>query len=138
MNGFDRQAEGTQAEETTIDAENFAREPAPGWSSSQWTLRSSFVAPQGIRSGWSMLIFIVIVVLEVLGTRVPVNHLPHSMKHNPTLEAWSPAVAAGILALLVLAATAVWASKTLKTTGTIRKRSATRTASRVGFPSLRG
>lgn len=57
-------------------------------------LRSSFVGPQGIRSGWSMLIFIVIVVVEVLATRVPVNRPLHSMKHNSTLEAWNPAVAA--------------------------------------------
>ena len=56
-----------------------------------------------------MLIFIVTVVIEVLGTRVPVNQLLHSMKHSPTLEAWSPGVAAGILALLVLVATAVMA-----------------------------
>lgn len=41
-----------------------------------------------------MLIFIVIVVVEVLATRVPVNRPLHSMKHNSTLEAWNPAVAA--------------------------------------------
>jgi hypothetical protein len=83
--------------------------PAPGASSSESTWRSSFVGPQGMRSGWSMLIFIVILVVEVLATRVPVNHLLHSMKHNPSLEAWSPAVAAGILALLVLIPTAIMA-----------------------------
>jgi membrane protease YdiL (CAAX protease family) len=103
MNGFDRQEEGT------ADSQNIERAPAPRAFSSEWTLRSSFIGPQGIRSGWSMLIFIVILVVEVLATRVPVNRLLHSMKHNPTLEAWSPAVAAGILALLVLVATAIMA-----------------------------
>jgi membrane protease YdiL (CAAX protease family) len=103
MNGFDRQGDGT------LDSEDIARESPPGSSSSKWTLRSSFVGPQGIRSGWSMLIFAMILVVEVLITRVPVNHLLHSMKHNPSLEAWSPVVAAGILALLVLAATAIMA-----------------------------
>src|SRR5580658_9710914 len=103
MNGFDRQGGGT------ADSENIERAPAPGASSSRWTLRSSFIGPQGIRSGWSMLIFIVILLVEVLATRVPVNHVLHSMKHNPSLEAWSPVVAAGILALLVLAATAIMA-----------------------------
>jgi hypothetical protein len=47
---------------------------------------SFFVGLQAIRSGWSMLIFTMIVVVEVLVTRVPVNHLLHSMKHNPSLE----------------------------------------------------
>jgi uncharacterized protein len=103
MNGFDRQGEGTAV------SENIERAPAPGASSSKWTLRSSFIGPQGIRSGWSMLIFIVILVVEVLATRVPVHHLLHSMKHDPSLEAWSPVVAAGILALLVLVATAIMA-----------------------------
>jgi membrane protease YdiL (CAAX protease family) len=103
MNGFDRQGGGT------ADSENIERAPAPGASSSRWTLRSSFIGPQGIRSGWSMLIFIVILLVEVLATRVPVNHVLHSMKHNPSLEAWSPVVAAGILALLVLVATAIMA-----------------------------
>ena len=72
-------------------------------------MRSSFIGPQGIRSGWSILIFIVILMIGVLVTRVPVNYLLHSMKHNPRLEAWSPVVAAGILALLVLVATAIMA-----------------------------
>jgi membrane protease YdiL (CAAX protease family) len=103
MNGFDRQGEGS------ADSENIEREPAPGSASSKWTLRSSFVGPQGIRSGWSMLIFTMILVVEVLATRVPVNLLLHSMKPNPSLEAWSPVVAAGVLALLVLAATAIMA-----------------------------
>ena len=103
MKSLDRQEEGS------ADSQNIEQAPAPGASSSEWTLRSSFVGPQGIRSGWSMLIFIVILVVEVFATRVPVNSLLHSMKHNPTLEAWSPAVAAGILALLVLVATAIMA-----------------------------
>jgi membrane protease YdiL (CAAX protease family) len=103
MNGFDRQVDGT------ADSENIEREPVLGSSSSKWTLRSSFVGPQGIRSGWSMLIFTVILVVEVLVTRVPVNLLLHSMKLNLSLEAWSPAIAAGILALLVLVATAIMA-----------------------------
>jgi len=103
MNGFDRQREGS------AESGNIELAPVPGTSSSEWTWRSSFVGPQGIRSGWSMLIFIVILVVEVLATRVPVNHLLHSMKHNPSLEAWSPAVATGILALLVLIATAIMA-----------------------------
>lgn len=103
MNGFGKQEEGA------ANLENIDRAPASGASSSKRTLRSSFVGPQGIRSGWSMLIFIVILVVEILATRVPVNHLLHSMKHNPSLGAWSPAVAAGILALLVLVATAIMA-----------------------------
>ena len=103
MNGFDRRREGS------AESGNIELAPAPGASSSEWTWRSTFVGPQGIRSGWSMLIFIVILVVEVLATRVPVNHLLHLMKHNPRLEAWSPAVAAGILALLVLIATAIMA-----------------------------
>jgi hypothetical protein len=86
MNGFDRRREGS-AESGNIDLA-----PAPGASSSEWTLRCSFVGPQGIRPGWSMLIFIVIPVVEVLATRVPVNHLLHSMKPTPSLEAWSRAV----------------------------------------------
>ena len=103
MNGFDRRREGS------AESGNIELAPAPGASSSEWTWRSSFVGPQGIRSGWSMLIFIVILVVEVLATLVPVNHLLHLMKHNPSLEAWSPAVATGILALLVLIATAIMA-----------------------------
>ena len=103
MNGFDRQGEGA------ADSENIEREPAPGASSRKWTVRSSFIGPQGIRSGWSMLIFIAILMVGVLATRAPVNHLLYSMKHNPSLEDWSPVVAAGILALLVLVATAIMA-----------------------------
>jgi hypothetical protein len=103
MNAFDEQGEGT------ADSENTERAPAPGASSSKWTLLSSFIGPQGIRSGWSMLIFTMIVAVEVLVTRIPVNLLLHSMKLNPSLEPWSPVVAAGILALLVLVATAIMA-----------------------------
>jgi hypothetical protein len=83
MNGFDRQGEGI------ADSENIERESALGSSSSKWTVRSSFIGPQGIRSGWSTLIFIVILMIGVLATRVPVNYLLHSMKHNPRLEATS-------------------------------------------------
>jgi len=103
VNGFDSQGD------VTGNSENIERKTAPGASSSQWTLRSSFVGPQGIRAGWSMLIFISILMVEVLATRLPVNRLLHLMKHTPTLEAWSPAVAAGILVLLVLVATAIMA-----------------------------
>jgi uncharacterized protein len=105
MNGLDRRGDGTLDSED----EDIERAPVPGSSSSKWTFRSSFVGPQGIRSGWSMLIFAMILVVEVLITRIPVNHLLHSMKNTPSLEAWSPAVAAGVLALLVLAATAIMA-----------------------------
>ena len=103
MKSLDRQEEGS------ADSQNIERAPAPGASSSEWTLRSSFVGPQGIRSGWSMLIFIVILIVEILATRVPVNHLLQALKLNPSLEAWSPVIAAGILALLVLVATAIMA-----------------------------
>jgi membrane protease YdiL (CAAX protease family) len=103
VNGFDSQGEGT------ADSENIEKKPALGESSSQWTLRSFLVGPQRIRSGWSMLIFIAILMVEVLAPRIPVNRLLYLMKHTPTLEAWSPAVAASILVLLVLAATAIMA-----------------------------
>lgn len=103
MKGFDRRGDGT------LDSRDIERKSAPGWSSRKWTLRSSFVGPQGIRSGWSMLIFTMILLVELLVTRVPVNLLLHSMKMNPNLEAWSPTVAAGILVLLVLVGTAIMA-----------------------------
>src|SRR5579863_886694 len=96
-----------QQGEATADLENM--KPGPGASPGQWTWRSYFIGPQGIRSGWSMLIFIVILIVEILATRVPVNHLLHALKLNPSLEAWSPVIAAGILALLVLVATAIMA-----------------------------
>jgi hypothetical protein len=70
-----------------METENIEREPAPGASSSTWTLRSSFIGLHGIRAGWSMLIFIVILMAEVLATRVPANYLLHSMEHNPSFEA---------------------------------------------------
>ncbi len=60
MNGFDRQGEGA------ADSENIEREPAPWGVSRKWTVRSSFFGPQGIRFGWSMLIFIVILMVGVL------------------------------------------------------------------------
>jgi hypothetical protein len=45
-----------------------------------WNLRTGFVGTQGIRSGWSALIFLAIIIAEVLLTRVPVNYLLHYMK----------------------------------------------------------
>lgn len=77
--------------------------------SSKWTLRSSFIGPQGIRAGWSMLIFLAIVMAQVLLTRVPVNHLLHYMKYKQGLEAWSAVVGVGIPALLVFVATGIMA-----------------------------
>jgi hypothetical protein len=56
-----------------------------------------------------MLIFLAILLAEVLATRVPVNRLLHSMHGKQGLEAWSAVVAMGILALLVLVATAIMA-----------------------------
>ena len=73
------------------------------------SLRSIFVGAQGIRSGWSMLIFLAIVVAEILVTRVPVNHLLRSMHDKQGLEVWSAVIAAGGPALLVLLATAIMA-----------------------------
>ena len=52
----------------------------------KWTLRTIFVGTQGIRSGWSMLIFLAIVIAQLLLTRVPVNHLLHYMKRKQGLE----------------------------------------------------
>jgi len=103
MRSLDRQEEGT------VDSQNIERAPAPRVSSSKWTLHSSFIGPQGMRSGWSMLIFIGILMAEVLLTRMPVNLLLHFMKLNPSLESWRPVVAAGTLVLLVLVATAIMA-----------------------------
>jgi membrane protease YdiL (CAAX protease family) len=56
-----------------------------------------------------MLIFTMILAVEILVTRVPVNHLLYSLKHNPRLESWTPVVTGGILTLLVLVATAIMA-----------------------------
>jgi len=78
-------------------------------STREGTLRTLFIGPQGIRSGWSMLIFLAIVVAEVLVTRVPVNFLLHYMKNVQSLQAWTPVVGAGIPAVLVLIATAIMA-----------------------------
>jgi len=87
------------------------REMEPGRASltGKGTLRTSFIGPQGIRSGWSMLIFLAIVIAQVLVTRVPANFLLHYMKHNLSLQVWTSVVAAGIPALLVLIATAIMA-----------------------------
>ncbi len=75
----------------------------------KWTVRSSFIGSHGIRSGWSMMIFLAILIVQILVTRVPVNHLLHYMKHKQGLEAWSAVVAIGIPALLVFIATAIMA-----------------------------
>ncbi len=75
----------------------------------KWTVRSSFIGPHGIRSGWSMMIFLAILIFQVVLTRVPVNHLLRYMKHKQGLETWSAVVAIGIPALLVFIATAIMA-----------------------------
>ena len=71
MNGFERQGEGI------ADSENIERESALGSSSSKWTVRSSFIGPQGIRSGWSILIFIVILMIGVLDASRVRSRLPY-------------------------------------------------------------
>ncbi len=53
--------------------------------------------------------FLALVVALFLATRVPVNHLLHSMHPRPTLEAWSAVVVAGMSALVVWIATALMA-----------------------------
>jgi hypothetical protein len=103
MNGFDRRGA------RTADSENIERAPASATSSSKWILRSSFIGPQGIRSGWSTLIFLAIVMALVLLTRVPMNKLLHYMKHKQGMEAWSAVVGIGIPALLVFVATGIMA-----------------------------
>jgi hypothetical protein len=70
------------------------------------TLRAMFIGPQGIRSGWSMLIFLAILMAPVLVTRVPVNHLLRYMKRKQVLEARGLRSSAS---LLVLVATAIMA-----------------------------
>jgi uncharacterized protein len=75
----------------------------------KWSLRLGFVGAQGIRSGWSMLIFLAIIIAQLLLTRVPVNHLLHYMKQKQGLETWSVVVAIAIPALLVFVATAIMA-----------------------------
>jgi membrane protease YdiL (CAAX protease family) len=84
-------------------------EPEPGSGTREWPLRAWFIGAQGIRSGWSMLIFLAIVIGQVLVTRVPVNHLLHYMQSKASLQSWVPVLEAGIPALLVLAATAIMA-----------------------------
>lgn len=89
----------------TITGSKPAREaPTP-----KGTLRAWFVGPQGIRAGWSMLIFLALVIALFLATRVPVNYLLHYMRLKQSPPGWSAAVASGISALLVLVATAVMA-----------------------------
>jgi hypothetical protein len=56
-----------------------------------------------------MLIFLAILMAQILVTRVPVNHLLHYMHDKQDLQAWSAVVSLGILALLVLVATAIMA-----------------------------
>jgi uncharacterized protein len=73
------------------------------------SVRTAFIGPQGIRSGWSMLIFLGIVMALVLLSRVPVNRLLHYMNHAPGLQSWVPIVSIAIPALLVFAATAIMA-----------------------------
>jgi len=92
-----------------MNSSNIERESQLGSPKGGWTLRTVFVRSQGIRSGWSMLIFLAIVMAQVLITRVPVNHLLHYMKYKQGLEAWSAIVAIGIPALLVFVATAIMA-----------------------------
>src|SRR5579872_2645650 len=81
------------------------REP----SMRKWAPRGVFVSAQAIRAGWSMLIFLAILIAEVLLTRVPVNRLLHSIHDKPALQVWSAVLGAGIPALLVLVATAIMA-----------------------------
>ncbi len=85
------------------------REPGRQSPTRKWTLRTSFIGPQGIRSGWSMLIFLAIVIAELLVTRVPVNHLLRYMNYKQSLQSWTTVVAVGIPALLVFIATAILA-----------------------------
>jgi len=73
----------------------------------KWSLRTGFVGAQEIRSGWSMLIFLAIIIAQFLLTRVPVNHLLHYMKHKQGLKTWSVVAAIAIPALLVFVATAI-------------------------------
>jgi membrane protease YdiL (CAAX protease family) len=54
-----------------------------------------------------MLLFLATAIAEVLITRVPVNHLLHSIHDKQSLEVWSAVIATGIPALLVLVATAI-------------------------------
>jgi uncharacterized protein len=84
-------------------------EPGDGSRKREWTLRASFIGTNGLRSGWSVLIFVAILTAQVLLTRIPVNHLLHYMKHRQGLETWSAVVGVGIPALLVLVATAIMA-----------------------------
>jgi hypothetical protein len=71
--------------------------------------RAWFIGAQGIRAGWSMLIFVAIVAAQILLTRVPVNRLLHSMNERQSLQSWAGVVSAGILSLVVLIATAIMA-----------------------------
>ena len=85
------------------------REPGQQSPARSRALRALFIGPQGIRSGWSMLIFLAILMAQILVTRVPVNHLLHYMHDKQDLQVWSAIVSLGILASLVLVATAIMA-----------------------------
>jgi membrane protease YdiL (CAAX protease family) len=95
--------------ETEMSSTNVEIESDRGSPKRNWNLRTGFVGTQGIRSGWSTLIFLAIIIAQVLLTRVPVNYLLHYMKHKPGLETWSVIVAIAIPALLVFVATAIMA-----------------------------
>jgi hypothetical protein len=56
-----------------------------------------------------MLIYLAILMAQILVTRVPVNHLLHYMHDKQYPQVWSAVVSLGILALLVLLATAIMA-----------------------------
>jgi CAAX protease family protein len=88
---------------------NMGIESGPESPKRKLTLRTGFVGAQGIRSGWSMLIFLAIILAQVLLTRVPVNHLLHYMNHKQGLETWGAVVGIAIPALLVFVATAIMA-----------------------------
>jgi membrane protease YdiL (CAAX protease family) len=78
-------------------------------SAAQSPLRAVFVGAEGIRSGWSVLLFVAIMVVQAMVTRIPVDRLLHHLNHTPGLEMWSPIVGAAFPALLVVVATALMA-----------------------------
>ncbi len=84
-------------------------ESGRGSPTRKWTRRTVFIGMQGIRSGWSMLIFLAILIVQILVTRGPVNHLLHYMHQKQGLQVWTDVLAVGIPALMVLIATAVMA-----------------------------
>jgi membrane protease YdiL (CAAX protease family) len=84
-------------------------ETEPETSPRKRTVRTAFIGTQGIRSGWSMLIFLGVVMAQILLTRVPVNHLLHYMNHTQSLQWWVPVVSVAFPALLIFVATAIMA-----------------------------